>query len=363
MNMKYIILIAIAAPIIMVIAISIQVYWEHISKFLLFIAICLAIVVAIWLAKVIVHKIKAYKEIEAVKKARQEFYNSDTFRSLKTSLASFIDDYNALNQHLIELQYLIVNVFKNLNDPNRGIDSIANVNFNTGFSNYSRGSLVNSYTDRENCYYCSLSVLKNARENPYKYICKYFDIPVSDATLSKLEAVSQAIESINQGSRCLQDRQYDLKKRLANILPDLLLKSDFDYFNKCIGLEITINLDVDLLPTFRFEYISAGGNSGQSFEVKMTADVILDFMFFIDDELERKSKASYVRSLVTPMLRRWVKERDNFTCQICGISTKDEPHLLLEIDHIIPVSKGGTSDMSNLQTLCWKCNRSKSNKL
>ncbi|RAE55164.1 HNH endonuclease, partial [Burkholderia multivorans] len=39
-----------------------------------------------------------------------------------------------------------------------------------------------------------------------------------------------------------------------------------------------------------------------------------------------------------------------------------EPHLLLEVDHIKPISKGGLSEIENLQTLCWRCNRSKSNK-
>ena len=34
-----------------------------------------------------------------------------------------------------------------------------------------------------------------------------------------------------------------------------------------------------------------------------------------------------------------------------------------EIDHIIPVSKGGLTTEDNLQTLCWRCNRSKGNKM
>ena len=57
-----------------------------------------------------------------------------------------------------------------------------------------------------------------------------------------------------------------------------------------------------------------------------------------------------------------IKNRDNFTCCSCGNSIYDEPNLLLEIDHIIPVSKGGYTTEENLQTLCWKCNRSKGNK-
>ena len=59
----------------------------------------------------------------------------------------------------------------------------------------------------------------------------------------------------------------------------------------------------------------------------------------------------------------FIVKRDDFTCCNCGNSTYAEPNLLLEIDHIIPVSKGGRTVEDNLQTLCWKCNRSKSNKI
>ena len=62
---------------------------------------------------------------------------------------------------------------------------------------------------------------------------------------------------------------------------------------------------------------------------------------------------------MTSKLREKIKRRDNYTCQICGISTRDEPHLLLEIDHIVPLAKNGLTTEDNLQTLCWKCNRSK----
>ena len=39
----------------------------------------------------------------------------------------------------------------------------------------------------------------------------------------------------------------------------------------------------------------------------------------------------------------------------------DEIHnVALEIDHIIPLSRGGTDELQNLQTLCYNCNREKS---
>ncbi len=66
---------------------------------------------------------------------------------------------------------------------------------------------------------------------------------------------------------------------------------------------------------------------------------------------------------MTSWLRDKIKKRDCFTCKICGISTNDEKNLLLEIDHIIPLSKGGITSEENLQTLCWRCNRSKGSKV
>lgn len=50
--------------------------------------------------------------------------------------------------------------------------------------------------------------------------------------------------------------------------------------------------------------------------------------------------------------------RDKFKCKICGISSDKA---MLHIDHIIPVSKGGTNDFNNLRTLCAFCNLGKKN--
>ena len=60
--------------------------------------------------------------------------------------------------------------------------------------------------------------------------------------------------------------------------------------------------------------------------------------------------------------KKWwdVLARDNWTCVSCGRSA--QTGIMLHIDHIIPRSRGGTDDTSNLQTLCWKCNIGKSNR-
>ena len=58
-------------------------------------------------------------------------------------------------------------------------------------------------------------------------------------------------------------------------------------------------------------------------------------------------------------MRFEVFKRDSFTCQYCGSTP---PKVILECDHITPVSKGGLNRMTNLLTACFDCNRGKSNK-
>lgn len=40
-------------------------------------------------------------------------------------------------------------------------------------------------------------------------------------------------------------------------------------------------------------------------------------------------------------------------CYVCGQPAD-------QADHVVPVSKGGTDDPSNLRPICWPCNRAKS---
>lgn len=53
-------------------------------------------------------------------------------------------------------------------------------------------------------------------------------------------------------------------------------------------------------------------------------------------------------------LRFEVFQRDNFTCTYCGTSK-----VRLECDHVLPLSRGGKTDPSNLATACTPCNRRK----
>lgn len=64
------------------------------------------------------------------------------------------------------------------------------------------------------------------------------------------------------------------------------------------------------------------------------------------------------RKPISKKLRFEIFKRDSFKCQYCGAKP---PKVPLEVDHIVPVSKGGKNDELNLITSCFDCNRGKSN--
>jgi 5-methylcytosine-specific restriction endonuclease McrA len=68
-------------------------------------------------------------------------------------------------------------------------------------------------------------------------------------------------------------------------------------------------------------------------------------------------KDGYKREPISASVRSEVWRRDNGCCVDCG--SRDR----LELDHIIPVSKGGSSSARNIELRCLPCNRSKGAKI
>jgi HNH endonuclease len=88
----------------------------------------------------------------------------------------------------------------------------------------------------------------------------------------------------------------------------------------------------------------------------------LDLCAFSDFvQFDAKEKPTWQDRLanrrVPDSMRAAVLVRDGGRCRKCARAIN------LEMDHIVPVSKGGETEESNLQTLCRRCNRSKWKKL
>lgn len=80
-----------------------------------------------------------------------------------------------------------------------------------------------------------------------------------------------------------------------------------------------------------------------------------------DGVISKLAGVSYfmIRKSISQKLRFEIFKRDSFTCKYCG---RKAPDVILEVDHINPVVKGGKNDVLNLTTSCYDCNRGKRDK-
>jgi len=74
------------------------------------------------------------------------------------------------------------------------------------------------------------------------------------------------------------------------------------------------------------------------------------------EPIQIKTIETKIRRGIPKAVRLLVFERDNFTCQYCGIKGTAET---LGIDHILPISLGGVNEIDNMATACHNCNMRK----
>lgn len=79
-----------------------------------------------------------------------------------------------------------------------------------------------------------------------------------------------------------------------------------------------------------------------------------------------RKRARHYGCVYTPLNRKYIFERDNYKCYLCGIDvvlSKIYREDQATIDHVIPMSKGGSHTYDNVKACCNKCNSKKGNSL
>lgn len=71
--------------------------------------------------------------------------------------------------------------------------------------------------------------------------------------------------------------------------------------------------------------------------------------------------ASPRRQRISDQILDIVRQRANGLCEYCHTSEKWQ-YVCFTVDHVIPISQGGTNDNENLALACFHCNRRKSNR-
>ena len=281
------------------------------------------------------------------------YFKSDSFTAIKNTVQQHVAECNDLNDHIEDLKYS----YSDVASTNYGeADLTDSSRYNMNRPKWA-GAMRDSRT-----YRCSSSVAKSADDQPFKYFCKYFNVSPDKDSLDKFEQALNNFAAAEQGKYLLANERDSILFEIRNSIPSFLQRHHQDRINEELGLK-RVSLAQLYFPVYTFQYVSAGGNSRFSTSIEFNITKLEEFIVYLADLVNFRDSVAGQRALMTAKLREEIKTRDGYTCQACGLSTEDEPNLLLEIDHIIPLSKGGVTSKNNLQTLCWKCNRSKGSKI
>jgi hypothetical protein len=298
----------------------------------------------------------AYATYRVVRHIRKErYFASEEFLAHKAEIAAVVAEHNEVTAYTSEIRSS--GSFQ-LGASSTGMQANLASFENTSRHKYRRDRNIANYA-APNVHNCSLQVVRNASADPLKYLMKYFNIKATEDSLVEVETLGEDIARLENAVANLAEREADIAQSINP--PAFILKHYAREFMERVGVELS-PISVPY-PVYAFEYVSAGGNSSQRTTITLTTQTIDALVETLSEKIRWRKSAAGQRALMTAKLREYIKTRDNHTCKYCSVSIHAEPHLLLEVDHIVPTSKGGLSTEENLQTLCWRCNRTKSNKL
>lgn len=280
-----------------------------------------------------------------------EYYDSPDFLKIKSTCDVLMSSQREFNEYINEKVQSISNLF--------GTRVVRNETVNDDEYEYIRPykKTITPFTAE-----VSKTVFESAENNPLEYVVRHFypNKSLYPEQIQKLQLLIEELETLKEAKQIIENHKKEYQQYLGDV-PAFIMEEDEIGFYTRLGFA---NVDESVLTVeYKFSFTSGGGRAHRSFTVPMTEETIVELIGMLESKLTARAFAKEQRTLMTKKLREYIKNRDNFTCCTCGNSTHTEPNLLLEIDHIIPISKGGPTTEDNLQTLCWKCNRSKSNKL
>ena len=291
------------------------------------------------------------KKVVIKNKRILEYYDSSDFLKIKETCEVLMSTQREFNEYIIEKVESVSKLF--------GTKVVRNETVNDDEYNYIRPykKTITPFTAD-----VSATVFASAENNPLEYVVKQFypNKAVYPEQIRKLYLLVEELETLKEAKQIIENYKKEYQQYLGDV-PAYIMEEDEAGFYSRLGFA---NIDESVLAVeYKFSYTSGGGMAQRSFTVPMTEETIVELIRVLESKLTASAFAKEQRNLMTKKLREFIKNRDKFTCCNCGNSTHAEPNLLLEIDHIIPVAKGGCTVEDNLQTLCWKCNRSKSDKI
>lgn len=284
------------------------------------------------------------------------YFRTRGFKAIKREIEVYTKECNELNDHIEDMKSVDL-----------GFRSKYKSNLNYSRSKKGKGK-KNHLEDLINCdsrtyIFGDKRKFRKVFDDTISSFCKFFTVEINKETLEKLEKTLNDFLAVEEGKKLLERQRNEIIKKIRKELPYFIRRfTGIQRLSRKLGFK-DIDLKDSYFPTYTFGYISPRGVKDDYHDFILNIQNLNELIKYLSQKIKFKKSVAGQRALMTPKLREKIKERDGYTCQICGLSNKDEPNLLLEIDHIIPLSKGGMTTDGNLQILCWRCNRSKGAKI
>lgn len=242
------------------------------------------------------------------------YFKSIKFKTIKDSIYTFMNNCNKLNHHIEELKCSYINI-KSFNYGTSSMEDESNFNF--------KRREWDKNIQNSHIHNCSSSVCKSASNQPIKYLCKYFDIKISENSLSKIESILNNFAAAEEGKLLLQRERDSILNDIESSIPWLINNFSKKKFIKNLGFE-----DIDLsdlyFHLYTFQYISPGGNSSMKCDIKLNLENLEKLISYLRRLIDFRKSVEGQRALMTLKLREKIKTRDDYTCQICAISIRNE---------------------------------------
>lgn len=301
--------------------------------------------------KFVAHQKKDIEKLVNTNEKILAYYESSDFLKIKKTCEVLMNTQREFNEYITEKVEMVSQLF--------GTRVTRNETINSDEYNYIRPykKTVTPFTAE-----VSATVFASAENNPLEYVVKKFypNKSLYPEQILKLYSLIEELETLRDAKQIIENYKVDYQQYISDV-PQFVMENDESGFYSRLGFA---NIDEHIFAIeYKFSYTSNGGMAQRTFSVPMTEETIAQLIKVLENKLTASAFAKEQRNLMTKKLRETIKKRDNFTCCNCGNSIYKESNLLLEIDHIIPIAKGGCTAEENLQTLCWKCNRTKGAKI
>ena len=133
------------------------------------------------------------------------YYKSKKFLSLKKIISKHAEECNELNEHIEDLKNSYNELYPSKTHGTASYSNTSNFKYKKRFFNKIQSS--SQTVD------CSLNVCRNAKREPFKYLCKYFGIKEDEETLLYFEKILNDFSAAEQGKQLLKKEETEERKK------------------------------------------------------------------------------------------------------------------------------------------------------